>query len=237
MIFPDPRVVFQGAHVVAVDKPSGWLSVPSRLGAADKRSSVGRWLEKELNQRLFPLHRLDEPVSGLLLFARSPQAQVAISSWFEDRRVQKKYVAATLSLPKAWQWGDCPWDAHQRFDEAQLWRCSLSKGKRRSFVDPQNGKNSETKAFLRGKGILQDEPCFQWELYPLTGRSHQLRIHLALSGFPILGDSLYGCDVSFSNGIALRSVEIVFPSESGKWDLPTSLSVPLESSLFLQPSL
>jgi tRNA pseudouridine32 synthase / 23S rRNA pseudouridine746 synthase len=225
-------VFFENDHVVAIDKPAGWLSVPSRMGVADERPCAGKILEAQLAVQLFPVHRLDEPVSGLLIFAKSSKAQTTLSSWFENRKVRKRYHAVTSFTARVWKWGQCPWKMTLEKGVLQTWECSLTKGKKRSFVDEKFGKFSKTQAILRAEDSSNPEnTVLHWDLFPLTGRSHQLRVHLALGGYPILGDVLYGADSIDSkkeSSIFLRSCELDFIDceEAKLLDLPTNLLLP-----------
>jgi tRNA pseudouridine32 synthase/23S rRNA pseudouridine746 synthase len=82
-------IVFRGARVVAGDKPPGWLSVPSRWGARDARRVLGRELEAACASRLWPVHRIDEEATGLVLFALDAEAHALLSAAFEHRAVRK----------------------------------------------------------------------------------------------------------------------------------------------------
>jgi tRNA pseudouridine32 synthase / 23S rRNA pseudouridine746 synthase len=216
----DLKVVFKNAHFVALNKPSGVLTVPSRIGEQDSRLCLGSGLQKNLGAQVWPIHRLDYEVSGLVLFALSAESHRAASLWFEKRWVQKVY--------EAWTEGS--------FEEPKVfeWKNRLQRGKKRTFEAP-HGKPSETRARLEGKRIWKEQEALQWSLEPKTGRSHQLRVHLSQNGYPILGDCLYGSQRSFQTenpeAIALRSRALLFDqhseldSERKSWDLPSRLDV------------
>lgn len=161
--------------LVAVDKPSGLLSVPGR--GPDKADCAASRV-----QALYPdaqvVHRLDMGTSGLLVFGRGPAAQRALSIAFAGRRVHKLYLAqvaghpATASgrveLPLACDWPNRP----------------------RQQVDAVHGRPSVT-LWRRLEALPGPLPTARLALRPLTGRSHQLRVHLQAIGHPILGDELY----------------------------------------------
>jgi tRNA pseudouridine32 synthase / 23S rRNA pseudouridine746 synthase len=198
---------------IAVDKPAGWLSTPSRLGEKDPRHCLGVELQKQLGTQLFPVHRLDEEVSGVMLFARNAQAHKSANLWFESRSVHKTYEALTSGVP------DPTWDVGQRIE----WKSLLLRGKKRAYESP-HGKESITIAIWKGeqKGMLT------WILQPLTGRPHQIRVELARHGFPILGDELYGSKEKYLDGaIALRAVELDFTRcpEAKQFELPDAIRV------------
>jgi tRNA pseudouridine32 synthase/23S rRNA pseudouridine746 synthase len=217
-----PVVVWRNAHLVAIDKPPGWLAVPGRPTEQDRerkddsRPVVGRWLEKELGARVFPVHRLDEPVSGLLLFALDPHAHRALNDAFATRAVGKTYEAWTEAGPTGTDTGG-----------PVTWRSKLCKGKRRTFEAP-HGKVAETVATWLGPHTTPAGIVQAWRLLPLTGRPHQLRVHLAAAGCPILGDALYGGPAwPTARGIALRAVQIDLSNvrERAQFQLPARITV------------
>jgi len=157
-------------HCLVVNKPSGLPSVPGRVLLDCAASRVqAQWPDARV------VHRLDMDTSGLLIFARGADAQRTLSRAFEQRQVQKRYVAlaagtpsmqtGTVDLPLIVDWPNRP----------------------RQIVDPIHGKPSVTHWRLLAS---QGSTC-RLELEPITGRSHQLRVHLAAIGHPILGDPLY----------------------------------------------
>jgi len=161
-------------------------------------------------------------VSGLLLFAKNADAHRDANAWFENGTVQKTYQALSahdLVAPDP--------RLHTTYDLFEvpaekswaLWSAPLVSGKRRSFV-ASHGKDSQTRA------RWETHPLGRlWHLEPLTGRSHQLRVHMAMAGFPIRGDALYGSQEPFSDGIALRAVQLNFSKipEGSRHGLPQVL--------------
>lgn len=204
------KIVFQNEHFVIVDKAPNILSVPSRLGIADPRPCLGRILEIELNKRIFPIHRLDFEVQGLIIYALTVDAQKAGNEWFLNKSILKMYSALTRSS-QSFQVG-----------ESYEWKAKLLRGKKRAYESP-HGKDSITHALL----ISTDkEGVSHWELSPVTGRSHQLRYELFRHKEVIIGDSLYGSTDSFhQEGIALRSYKIDFSNviNRDKFSLPENI--------------
>lgn len=185
--------VYESRRVVVIDKPPGWLSVPSRQGDEDERLCVGRVLQAQLGTRLWPVHRLDAEVSGLLMFAKDADAHRMLCAGFEHRQVRKTYLA--------WSTGPLP-DGH-KVRCTERWVSLLLRGKKRAYVH-RAGKEAVTMAtplWVDGKRAL-------WQLCPKTGRPHQLRVELFLHGCPILGDALYGSTQPWRSGIALRAFEL-----------------------------
>ncbi|MEO5668537.1 MAG: RNA pseudouridine synthase [Bdellovibrionota bacterium] len=218
------EIVFENEFWCAAIKPTGMLSVPSRIGEDDERSCFGPALQKQIGARLWPVHRLDFEVSGILIFAKNAEAHRDANMWFETGLIQKTYSALSSNeriVPDP--------RLHPNFlglkdpaeNSVESWSAPLVRGKRRSFVAP-HGKESFTLASWK-KSISGRE----WKLEPLTGRSHQLRVHMALAGFPIAGDVLYGATMPFSDGIALRAWKLSFAkiADAQRRGLPTELKI------------
>ncbi len=223
------RVVREEAQFVVVDKPTGWLSVPSRLGRAETRPVVGLELERVLGTRIWPVHRLDEDVSGLLLFAKNAEAHRWASALFEGRGVQKRYEALTLEEERGRgrEAAGISLPLEAPGAETRAWESKLLRGKRRAFERP-DGKPSRTRARDRGLVEVEDRTARLWDLEPLTGRAHQLRFEMMKRFAPIWGDELYGSQVVWPRGgVALRSVALRFAPE----DHPEAYGLPLELSV------
>ena len=185
--------------VLVIDKPAGLLAVPGR--GADKQDCLSSRI-----QALFPdalvVHRLDMATSGLMLMARGPQAQRSLSQAFAQRAVHKRYqavvqgVAHTGLAPDAWACIELPilLDWPQR---------------PRRVVPLAGGKPSTTHWRVIGSAGPQ---ATHLELSPVTGRSHQLRVHLLAIGHPILGDTLYalGSSATAAPRLLLHATEIAF---------------------------
>ena len=95
------KVIFENNFGVVVLKPSGYLSVPSRLGAHEKRPILGLELRDQLKTEIFPVHRLDFEVSGVMLFAKDKEFHREANTWFEKALVHKTYRAITETLSTA----------------------------------------------------------------------------------------------------------------------------------------
>ncbi len=167
-------VVYQDEALIALNKPAGLLSVPGR-GPDKQDCAIHRALPHWPDARV--VHRLDQATSGLLLLARGPAMQRALGHLFEGRAVHKRYQAVVWGRPAAAQGEiDLPLAAD--------WpRRPLQK------VDPEHGKPSLTRWQLLAHDAAQ--ATSRLALWPETGRSHQLRVHLLAIGHPILGDALY----------------------------------------------
>lgn len=207
------KILFQNENFVALEKPAGWLTTPARTGAADPRPVLGLELQKFLGMQIFPVHRLDFEVSGLVLFALNAKAHSEANSLFEGKKVQKIYQALTENknptVPKV--------------GETFEWKSRILRGKKRAYESP-HGKPSLTLAQFIG----ESDGRLKWELKPVTGRSHQLRFDLSRHGYPIVGDVLYGAQKTANeNKIELRSLSLEFKDENflQKWKLPSILKL------------
>lgn len=168
----DPPIIFRDDHLLVLDKPSGLLAVPGRgPELADCLSARA--------QASFPtalvVHRLDRDTSGVFLMALSPQAQRELGRQFEARTVEKRYVAIVHGIPLEGE-GVIELPLRKDFDRPP-----------RHMVNQQYGRPAVT----RYRVLASESDRSRLELAPLTGRSHQLRVHLAAVGHPILGDPLY----------------------------------------------
>lgn len=192
----DPLVVLHHDHeLLLVDKPSGLLSVPGK----------GEHLADCLIERVlavFPdallVHRLDRDTSGVMVFAMTRHAQRHLNLQFEKRQVKKTYVArvfgrieerqGTVDLPLIVDWPNRPLQ----------------------HVDHENGKPSLTD----WKVVKYEDHATRVRLFPQTGRSHQLRVHMLEIGHPILGDPFY------ATGDALDAPRLMLHAESLRLNHP-----------------
>ncbi len=215
----DPRspfripILHEDRSVIAIDKPAGWLLVPfnwqstqRNLQAAITSSiSAGDYWAKSRNLRyLRNVHRLDGDTSGVLLLAKSQGALETYSGLFEARKMSKTYLAVVRGIPKEKEW------------VCQVKLGPDPKQVGRVVVDAKNGKEAETRfRLLRSQGERS-----LVEAFPLTGRTHQIRVHLCQAGLPIVGDDLYSRPGSATSQsrvggppdfpLALRAVELAY---------------------------
>ncbi|HUS34778.1 MAG TPA: RNA pseudouridine synthase [Verrucomicrobiae bacterium] len=187
-------ILFEDRSVLAIDKPPGWMLVPyswdrtgRNLQLAISSSILGGefWARSRSLKFLKYVHRLDAETTGILLFAKSQGALNTFSEMFETRRMEKRYLAVARGNPKKDEW----------LADAKLGPDPSQHGRHR--VDPQ-GKDAEThfKVLERREGLALIEAR------PFTGRTHQIRIHLAHAGLPIVGDTMYGAPEDRARKIA-----------------------------------
>ncbi len=176
-------VVYVDDAIIVVDKPTLLLSVPGR--GPDKQDSVVTRAARD-----YPgareVHRLDWETSGLMLLARCPEVHSELSRQFREREVGKEYTAVVygalpeeqgeITLPLRGDWPNRP----------------------RQMVDEVDGKPSLTK----WRRLSVEGSCSRVLLTPVTGRTHQLRVHMQAMGYPIIGDRLYAPSAAL--GLASR---------------------------------
>jgi len=177
---PYLEIIYQDNDLVVLNKPSGILSVPGRL--AEHQDCLQNRVQRVLPSATI-VHRLDMATSGLMIMALNKPAHVAISRQFEQRKTHKNYLArvfgsvkqseGSVDLPLICDWPNRP----------------------KQKVDHENGKPSLTHYRVLSSSSNANEDngieSTLLELTPVTGRSHQLRVHMLALGHPILGDKLY----------------------------------------------
>lgn len=176
-----PRLWFIDDRLLVAEKPAGLLSVPGR--GEDKQDCLVARLHRAWPDALV-VHRLDMATSGLMVFARDPQTQASLSQAFAQRQVFKRYSAVVAGSPRPVEADDEGWSVIALPLIADWPNRPLQK------VDADTGKPSTTRWRLLSHDAAADTTRLALE--PLTGRTHQLRVHLQAIGHPILGDALYG---------------------------------------------
>ncbi len=188
-------VIYQDADLLIVNKPAGLLSVPGK--GVDKQDCLISRVQKHFADALI-VHRLDMSTSGLILLARGAESHRKLSILFQERRVSKRYVAIVdgriepesgmIDLPLITDWPNRP----------------LQK------VDYDIGKPSQTHYRLTDYDAATDSSRI--DITPITGRSHQLRVHTMSIGHPILGDELYASDNAFHKAerLLLHAAQLSF---------------------------
>lgn len=167
-------ILYQDNYLLIVNKPHGLLSVPGR--GADKQDCFISRIQQEFKNALI-VHRLDMSTSGLMIIALGKEAERALSILFQQRKVAKKYIAVIDGKVK------------ERYGEINLPLITDWPNRPKQKVDFKNGKNSQTKYSVTDYDKSKD--VSRVELTPITGRTHQLRIHLKSINHAILGDELY----------------------------------------------
>lgn len=168
----DLVILFEDDHLFVVDKPAGLLSVPGRL--PQHQDSIQLRAAQRFGEALV-VHRLDCATSGVMVLAKTKPAQSELSRQFRDRETAKEYIAITF--------GDCPAER----GEVDLPLIVDWPNRPLQKICHEQGKPSLTRYQL----LARDGQRNRLQLIPVTGRSHQLRVHMLALGMPIIGDEFY----------------------------------------------
>lgn len=206
------RILHEDRAVLAIDKPAGWMLVPvswqntgRNLQAAllSCLASGAYWVRSRNLKFLRYVHRLDAETTGVLLLAKSRGALDALGGLFESRLMKKSYLAVVQGRPAR-----------------DAWVCTLPlapdpRKHGRVIVSRRDGKPAETRfRVVEQKTDAQRGAWSLIEARPVTGRTHQIRVHLAADGLPVLGDVLYGPPQSGlmpdDFPLALRAVSLAY---------------------------
>jgi len=206
------NILYSDEHILIINKPAGLSVLP------DGWAKDAPYLVKSLEEgygRIFIVHRLDKVTSGVMVFARDAETHRALNIQFENHQAEKVYHAIVQ--------GNLKWD--EKTARRPL-RANVGH-KHRSMVDNKNGKPSETRFKVlkrfqarpeqgRGDSVLI-------EAKPMTGRTHQIRVHAYALGHPLLGDTLYGAeetDVIARPALHAYSLTIVMNGEPMAFKAP-----------------
>jgi tRNA pseudouridine32 synthase/23S rRNA pseudouridine746 synthase len=168
----EETVLFADADLLVADKPHFLPVMPA--GAHVHETLLGRLIRRTGNEDLVPLHRIDRETAGLVLFSANPQTRSAYQALFRERRIEKSYEALAPALPDV----EFPCTRTSRIDTGEPFF-------RMQEVD--GPANSETRIDVIERG----DGHWRYALTPVTGRKHQLRVHMAALGAPILNDPIY----------------------------------------------
>lgn len=209
-------ILFEDNHLIAVNKHAGDLVQIDQTGDASMEQMIKHFLEvkyKKASAFLGVIHRLDRPVSGVILFAKTSKALERMNAAFKNREVTKTYWAIVRSKPV------------KTSGRLQHWLLKDSqKNIVRAFQREEKGSQHATldytvRAELNGYFLL--------EVNPLTGRSHQIRVQLASMGCPIVGDNKYGYPRGSRKGsICLHSRILQFIHPVSKQEMQIRAKLP-----------
>lgn len=194
------EVVFEDDSIIAINKPRGVLM--HARGNDDSEFTVADYIRPltsdDLDDRAGIVHRLDRETSGVVVLAKTKQAREALQAQFSARSIKKQYRAlvdgAVIEEKARFEW---PIERHPK--------------KPYSFRVGQTGKSATTIMKLQQHGLKASEVLLE----PLTGRTHQLRVHMAEYGHPIIGDALYSMQRKTPSKLYLHAESIEFTDETG----------------------
>lgn len=166
------QIIHADEHILVINKPAGIPVLPD--GWEKDAPYLVKMLEEEFG-KVFTVHRLDKTTSGVMVFARTAESHRALNIQFENHEAEKVYHAIMEGEPK--------WN--EKVAKFPL-RANVGK-KHRTAVDDKNGKPSET----RYRILKRYQEAALVEARPMTGRTHQVRVHAYALGHPLLGDTLY----------------------------------------------
>lgn len=223
-----PKVIFQDDDILVINKPSGWIT--NDADTTTNQSVIQAWLRENFNYPLIGdfegrdgiVHRLDKETSGVLLVAKTKDAFNELQRQFKERIVEKSYIAL----------------AHGKIsDKEGEIKASVGRlpWRRDRFGILPGGRDSQT--FYKVKEYYGDNTLV--ELFPKTGRTHQIRIHLKHIGHPIVGDSFYaGRKTARRDRLTVprlflhaASIKFIHPTTKKEVEFKAELSQDLESSL------
>lgn len=215
-----PEILFEDNHLIAINKPSGMLSQGDRTGDLSIRDHMMNYIKardkKPGNVFLHPVHRLDRPVSGCLLMAKTSKALSRLAALFKERKVTKSYVAISTSN-----------DALPELGRSKVIRGFIRKDRTRnivthSFKEMRDGKEAITEI----ERLSVAQPYQVILCRPQTGRAHQIRIQLSAIGLPIVGDVKYGGDKADPRSIYLHAFQLSFVHPVRKEEVTIKAQVP-----------
>ena len=205
-MLPHMTPIHEDEHLLVLDKPSGLLSVPGR--GPDKQDCLASRVQAAYPEALV-VHRLDQDTSGLLVMARGIEAQRRMSRLFETRQVHKRYIAVVA--------GQALQSQQDVESDEEGWRTIegpilLDWERRPIHIVHTDGKPSRTRWRALQSSHSENFSASLIELEPVTGRTHQLRVHMQSMGHPMLGDSLYAPpDIkALSPRLLLHAQELAF---------------------------
>lgn len=206
---PGLKILYEDRYLIAIDKPIGLLSVPLDEGEEIKRHALGLLKEHFRTNGIFPVHRIDRDVSGVVVFARGKESENRMKDLFEKHDLRRQYFAIVEGRVK---------------EEEGTWSCKLTELPNYDVVPSQEGRESIT--HFR---VLRRSPKYTYlQLVLETGRKHQIRVHCQIAGHPVLGDQRYGSVENPIRRLCLHAalLEFVHPFTQKK----ISLSSPIPQS-------
>jgi 23S rRNA-/tRNA-specific pseudouridylate synthase len=198
-IFVPDHILFEDPYILVINKPCSLMVEPDRNGHPSLLDQIRRYIKasKLPGEEVYAqhIHRLDRPVSGIVLFAKQRSVLKNLSEQFAERRVKKYYQALTANAPDQFKGSFEGW--HR-------------KEKKKAII-------SESELFYSEKALLYyevkpfSEGRFLWNIELHTGKYHQIRAQLSFAACPVIGDVLYGSHIPYKpDSIALHAYKLIF---------------------------
>ena len=218
MTLPNADILYEDNHLLALCKPAGVLTMGDDTGDVTMVDIARDYLRvkyaKPGNVFLGVVHRLDRPVSGVLLFARTSKAAARLSDQFRRNAVQKTYRAIV--------------DGTSAASEVELthWLLKDRNANVVSVVD--EGVSGAKKCVLRYRVAQRQNGVLHLDIEPQTGRSHQIRVQLSACGLPIVGDGKYGSAIRRGGRISLHATRLEIQHPTLKQPLNITSAIPVD---------
>jgi 23S rRNA pseudouridine1911/1915/1917 synthase len=212
---PNISIIYEDEHLLLIDKPAGLLSQEDHTGDANVLTLCRQYLGRSQTNHPFLglIHRLDRPVSGLMLLAKNRNAADYLSKQVRNRTIQKTYWAVTAGSPP----------------RNGVLTHRLYKNRDTNIVKVVSGSHQKGKqAELSFAKLEESDDLHLLSVHLQTGRPHQIRVQLSHEGYPIWGDYKYGHSQPDGRTMALRAVELVFKHPKTNQHLHFELAPPRE---------
>ncbi|MFH0890623.1 MAG: RNA pseudouridine synthase [Candidatus Liptonbacteria bacterium] len=212
--FPEPSIIYQDENIVAANKPAGLLV--HGLSGKDMGPTLAEWVVRKYPEtkevgddpqnRPGVVHRLDKETSGIIILARNQKYFSYLKSLFQNHKMEKKYLAWVYGVPK---------DKKIRINIPIGIR---SGSVHRSVHSGKMSKEAVTDYSVKECKEYNGRKICLVEVFPKTGRTHQIRVHLASIGHPVVGDAIYGGKMGRddSGGMRLHAYSLEFEIQPGR---------------------
>jgi 23S rRNA pseudouridine955/2504/2580 synthase len=197
----DPlEILFEDSDIILVNKPAG---LPSQPTVDKRRPDLFTRLKEQLKTEVYLHHRLDRDTTGVILFAKSKRANRPLTDMFKEHQFKKSYLC--LTKPKKFE--NPKWQISNHLIARRKFGQSKGRQNVKMFRTESGGDYAETHFEMLS---LSEQSAFV-KASPLTGRTHQIRVHCLHSGVPILGDATYGGRDALVPRLMLHAYELEFP--------------------------
>jgi len=218
------KVLYEDNHIIAVYKPSGVLTQGDRSGEASLMDDVKKYLKEKYNKPgnvfLGLVHRLDKPVSGIVLFGKTSKGASRLSEQFRNHTIQKTYHGVVVGKPK-----ESRGEIKEKVNKISFFAEGFTNKTDEELLQEIKKATITRTAELSWEIVKSNDKYSLVKILPKTGRFHQIRIQMANMGHPIVGDAKYSTQKSTGDSIALCATAISFKSATDNKDV--NLEIPL----------